>query len=73
MIYGAICFECFNRVDVVGDNFVEKALVKHTKTDEVIEIPLKAIFGYIGTEPKTDLFKPCKNWGGRKYSLNLKD
>ena len=67
MIYGAICFECFNRVDVVGDNFVEKALVKHTKTDEVIEIPLKAIFGYIGTEPKTDLFKPFIQVGEDGY------
>lgn len=54
-------------IDVVGDNFVEKALVKHTKTDEVIEIPLKAIFGYIGTEPKTDLFKPFIQVGEDGY------
>lgn len=44
-------------VDVVGDNFVEGAIIKNTKTQEVKEIPLKAVFGYIGTMPKTDLFK----------------
>ena len=44
-------------IDVAGDQFVEKAIVKNTQTNEQLEIPLKAIFGYIGTEPKTDLFK----------------
>ena len=44
-------------VDVAGDNFVEVAMVKNTQTDEMKEIPIKAVFGYIGTEPKTDLFK----------------
>lgn len=44
-------------VDVAGDDFVDRAIIKNTKTDEVKEIPVKAVFGYIGTEPKTDLFK----------------
>ncbi len=44
-------------VDVIGDGFVEAALIKNTKTEEVKEIPLKAVFGYIGTEPKTGLFR----------------
>lgn len=44
-------------VDVAGEGFVDRAIIKNTKTNEVKEIPLKAVFGYIGTEPKTDLFK----------------
>lgn len=44
-------------VDVDGDDFVNKALIKNTKTGEEREIELSGIFGYIGTEPKTNLFK----------------
>jgi thioredoxin reductase (NADPH) len=44
-------------VNVIGDNFVEKAIIKNTNTGEVKEIPMDAVFGYIGTEPKTDYFK----------------
>ncbi len=44
-------------VDVSGDNFMEVAMIKNTQTGETRELPLKAVFGYIGTEPKTDLFK----------------
>lgn len=44
-------------VDVAGENFVERAIVRNTKSQELKEIPLKAVFGYIGTEPKTGLFK----------------
>ena len=44
-------------VDVSGDNFMEVAIIKNTQTGETRELPLKAVFGYIGTEPKTDLFK----------------
>lgn len=44
-------------VDVMGEDFVEYAIIKNTKSQEVKEIPLKAVFGYIGTMPKTDLFK----------------
>lgn len=43
--------------NVDGSNFVEKAIVKNTQTREKMDIALSAIFGYIGTEPKTDLFK----------------
>lgn len=44
-------------VNVDGDNFVNRATIKNTKTGEEKEIALDAVFGYIGTEPKTDLFK----------------
>ncbi|GKX68763.1 thioredoxin-disulfide reductase [Inconstantimicrobium mannanitabidum] len=44
-------------VDVNGDNFMTSAKIKNTKTEEEKEIELDAVFGYIGTEPKTSLFK----------------
>ncbi|MGL4847654.1 MAG: thioredoxin-disulfide reductase [Clostridium sp.] len=43
-------------IEVKGTDFVEKAVIKNTKTDEIKELELEAVFGYIGTEPKTDLF-----------------
>lgn len=48
-------------VNVIGDNFVEKAIIKNTKTGEEREIPMDAVFGYIGTLPKTDHFKEYVN------------
>ena len=56
-------------VNVEGGDFVEKAIVKDTKTGEEKEIPLKAVFGYIGTEPKIDLFKDYVNIGEDGYIL----
>ena len=47
----------YDLVDVNGDNFMESAIIRNTKTGEEKEIEMKAVFGYIGTEPKTDLFK----------------
>lgn len=43
--------------DVSGDKFVNKAIIKNTLNGEIKEIELDAVFGYIGTEPKTQLFK----------------
>lgn len=44
-------------IDVSGDNFMEVAIIKNTNTGEIKEMPFKAVFGYIGTEPKTELYK----------------
>ncbi|WP_251859839.1 thioredoxin-disulfide reductase [Clostridium sp. Marseille-Q2269] len=44
-------------IDVYGTNFLEKALIKNVKTDEEKELKLDAIFGFIGSKPKTELFK----------------
>lgn len=44
-------------IDVDGDMFVNSAKLIDKKTNEEKTIELSAIFGYIGTEPKTDLFK----------------
>lgn len=47
----------YDLVDVSGDMFMDTARVINTKTKEEKDIKVDAIFGYIGTEPKTDLFK----------------
>lgn len=44
-------------VDVYGGQFVESAKIINKLTKEEKEIDIKAVFGYIGTEPKTTLFK----------------
>ena len=56
-------------VDVAGEGFVDRAIIRNTKTDEVKEIEVKAVFGYIGTAPKTDLFKESINLNDRGYIL----
>lgn len=54
-------------VNVSGEVFVDRAIVRNTKTDEEKEVPVKAVFGYIGTEPKTDIFKEYINLDSRGY------
>ena len=44
-------------VDVEGETYLEKAIIKNTQTNEQKEIKIDAVFGYIGTEPKTEYFK----------------
>ena len=43
-------------VDVKGNTFVEKAMVRDVLTNEEREMDIDALFGYIGTEPKTKEF-----------------
>lgn len=43
----------FDLIDVSGEDFVQKAIIKNIITGEVEEIELSAVFGYIGNEPKT--------------------
>lgn len=40
-------------IDVQGEEFVQKALLKNTITNNERHIDIDAVFGYIGTEPKT--------------------
>ncbi|WP_040209950.1 thioredoxin-disulfide reductase [Clostridium polynesiense] len=57
----------YDLVDVNGDGFVQSATVANTKTGEQKEIALDAVFGYIGTEPKTELFKEYVNLTTQGY------
>ncbi|MDD6793889.1 MAG: thioredoxin-disulfide reductase [Clostridiaceae bacterium] len=44
-------------IDVQGDDFVKEAIIKDMITGEEKTIKMDAVFGYIGTDPKTDEFK----------------
>ncbi|ADL53874.1 thioredoxin-disulfide reductase [Clostridium cellulovorans] len=56
-------------VNVEGEKFVNKAIIRNTKTNEEKELELEAVFGYIGTEPKTDLFKEFINLDSSGYVI----
>lgn len=54
-------------VDVDGDNFVKKAIIKNTKDNSSYEIELDAVFGFIGVKPSTDEFKEFINLTSNGY------
>ncbi|MEI6580271.1 MAG: FAD-dependent oxidoreductase, partial [Eubacteriales bacterium] len=56
-------------VDVAGEDFVTSALLRNTKTGEEKSVELSAVFGYIGTEPKTELFKADLTLNKQGYIL----
>ncbi|MBE6050605.1 MAG: thioredoxin-disulfide reductase [Clostridium sp.] len=56
-------------LNVEGEDFVNKAIVKDTETGEVKEIELQGVFGYIGTEPKTDDFKQYIDLNSNGYII----
>lgn len=43
-------------VNISGEGFLQRALLKDTKTNKEEEIELDAIFTFVGTEPKTEMF-----------------
>ncbi len=57
-------------VDVIGGDFVKAAKIKNTKTGEEKEIDLSGVFGYIGTEPKTAMFKEFINIKDNGYIVS---
>ncbi|MBE6071683.1 MAG: thioredoxin-disulfide reductase [Clostridium butyricum] len=44
-------------IELQGDNTLERIILKNTKSDEIREMNIDAVFGYIGTKPKTELVK----------------
>ena len=54
-------------VNVEGTDFVEKAIIKNSKDGSEKEIPMDAVFGFIGTVPKTDHFKDYINLTSNGY------
>ncbi|MGL4949440.1 MAG: NAD(P)/FAD-dependent oxidoreductase, partial [Anaeroplasmataceae bacterium] len=56
-------------VDVKGDAFVEKAIIKNTKTNEEKEIQIDAVFGFVGTVPMASLFKDYINITSSGYII----
>lgn len=56
-------------INVEGDNFVNRAIIKNTQTGEEGELELNAVFSYTGTEPKTELFKEFLKLTPRGYII----
>ncbi|MGL5087249.1 MAG: thioredoxin-disulfide reductase [Clostridium sp.] len=56
-------------VDVKGEAFVEKAIIKNTKTNEEREIEIDAVFGFVGTVPMANLFKDYINITSNGYII----
>lgn len=54
-------------VDVDGSDFVEKAIIRNSKDNTEKEISIDAVFGFIGTVPKTDHFKEFINLTSNGY------
>lgn len=55
--------------DVYGEDFMDRAKIKNTLNREEKEIKMDAVFGYIGTEPKTELFKEYLNLNKQGYII----
>lgn len=60
-------------IEVKGNTFLESATIKNTKTGETSELNLDAIFGYIGTEPKTELIKEYVRVNEQGYIVTDED
>lgn len=60
-------------VDVKGDMFIEKAVIRNTKTDEEKEIRIDGLFGSIGNDPQTSLFADYLNLSKLKYIITNED
>ncbi|AOR22373.1 NAD(P)/FAD-dependent oxidoreductase [Clostridium taeniosporum] len=43
-------------VDLKGENFLDEVVIKNKNTGKLSNLKLDAVFGYIGTEPKTNGF-----------------
>ncbi|SHE45637.1 thioredoxin-disulfide reductase [Clostridium fallax] len=56
-------------VNGYGGEFLEYLKVKNVKTQEEKDIKVDGLFGYIGTKPKTDLFKDYINLNSRGYII----
>lgn len=56
-------------VEAKGAMFLEFIVIKDTKTEEITEMPMDAVFGYIGTEPKTENLKEYINLNEQGYII----
>jgi thioredoxin reductase (NADPH) len=57
--------------EVLGDQGVEGALVKNTKTGEERTLPVTGFFVAIGHKPNTDVFKPWLDMDETGYIINV--
>lgn len=60
-------------VEAKGNSFLESITIKNTKTGEVNGLNVEAIFGYIGTEPKTELLTEYLRLNKQGYIITDED
>lgn len=60
-------------IAVNGNAFLECATIKNTKTGEISQLNVDAIFGYIGTEPKTESVKEYVKLNEQGYIITDED
>lgn len=56
-------------IGLQGDSTLERIIIKNTKNDAVTEMKVDAVFGYIGTEAKTELVKEYLNLNDYGYII----
>ncbi|AGX41225.1 thioredoxin-disulfide reductase [Clostridium saccharobutylicum] len=60
-------------IGVKGTTFLESVTIKNTKTGKTCDLNVEAVFGYIGTEPKTDEVKKYLNLNEQGYIITDED
>lgn len=60
-------------VEAKGEEFLESITIKDTKTGEINNLKVDAVFGYIGTEPKTEFIKKYLNLNDQGYIITDED
>lgn len=56
-------------IELQGNSTLEGIQLKNTKTNKITHMDMDAVFGYIGTEPKTDLIKKYINLNEYGYVI----
>ncbi|WP_160693244.1 thioredoxin-disulfide reductase [Clostridium sp. C2-6-12] len=60
-------------VEAKGNEFLEAVTIKNTKTQELINLELNAVFGCIGSQPRTDLVKQYLKLNEQGYIIADED
>ena len=60
-------------LEAKGNEFLESVTIKNTKTGEVSNLKVNAIFGYIGTEPRTENVKEYLKLNEQGYIITDED
>ncbi|MVX66975.1 thioredoxin-disulfide reductase [Clostridium chromiireducens] len=60
-------------IEASGNGFLQSVTIKNTKTQEVRSLEMNAVFGSIGTEPRTEFIKDYLNLNAQGYIIADED
>ncbi|WP_035301634.1 thioredoxin-disulfide reductase [Clostridium sp. DL-VIII] len=60
-------------IEASGEMFLESVTMKNTKTEKISNLRVDAIFGYIGTEPRTEFVKKYLKMDEQGYIITDED